>query len=72
MRPRRGWVETAAMFAIGFLAFVTALPAAIYVHESARQWEVPAIFASLALGLLPALWYWRARRFEWVAGILSA
>lgn len=72
MRLRRGCVETAAIFAIGFLAFVTALLAAIYVHESARQWEVPAIFASLALGLLPTLWYWRARRFGWVAGILAA
>jgi hypothetical protein len=59
MRKRRKWVENAAMWAIGLLAYLTAFPSAIYVHENARQWEALAVFVSLGLGVLPVLWYWR-------------
>jgi hypothetical protein len=44
---------------------------AIYFHESLRTWEVPAIFASLVVALLPGMWYLRVRRRGWLAGILA-
>lgn len=71
MRKRRKWAEGAAMWAIGLLAYVTTFPAAVYVHENVRVWEGPAVFVSFVLGVLPILWYWRTKRFGWVAGALS-
>lgn len=71
MSKRRKGAEGAAMWAIGLLAYFTTFPAAVYVHENARVWEGPAVFVSFGLGVLPVLWYWRTRRFGWVAGALS-
>lgn len=72
VRKQRKRVENAAIFAIGLLAFITAFPSTVYVHENAHQWEAPAVLVSLGLGVLPILWYWRMRRYGWVAAILSA
>ncbi len=72
MRKRHKWVEKLATYAIGLLAYLTGFPSAVYVHEHARQWEAAAVLISLGLGILPGLWYWRTRRFGWLAAILSS
>lgn len=74
MRAKSKWqgcVENIAMFGIAMLVFIVAFPAPAYVHENARQWETLAVFVSLGLGILPALWYWRVRRHGWVASTLA-
>jgi hypothetical protein len=71
MRQRRKWVDNLGIFGIGVFVVVMAFPAVIYVHENASQWEPLAIFVSFGLGLMPAIWYFRARRYGWWVGILS-
>lgn len=53
------------------LIFVPTFLAAASVHEHARQWEAPAVFVSLGLGLIPAIWYLRTKRHGWPAAIVS-
>src|SRR6185437_7911121 len=71
-RKRPEWVKNIAMLGIGILVYLVAFPAAIYMHENAPQWEALAVFVSLGLGTLPALWYWRHRRHGWVVSIIAA
>ena len=71
-RKQREWIEDVALFAIAAVAFTITFPAVVYVHENAPAWEAPLIFVSLGLGVLPALWFWRTRRYGWVASIVSA
>lgn len=71
-RKGRGCIEDIAAYAVAMLAIVIGLPAAVYIHVNAPQWEGPAVFTSLGLGILPALWYWRFRRYGWVVAILAA
>lgn len=70
-RKRPEWVENVAMFGIAMLIFIIGFPTAGYVHVNAPQWEAPAIFVSLGLGLLLALWYWRFRRYGWFVTTIS-
>lgn len=72
MRRKRGeWRENVSILGVVLLGSLVGFPAAIFIHANARQWEAPAIFASLGLGVLSGIWYWRARRFRWVAAILA-
>jgi len=71
MQKRRTWVNDAAKYAFIFVILVTAVPFAAYVHENASHWEVPAAVASLVLGVLSLLWYWRTKRYGWVVAILA-
>lgn len=71
-REKHEWLENAAMFGIAIAEYTVTFPIVVYVHENASQWEAPLVFLSLGLGGLPLLWYWRARRHGWVAGILSS
>ncbi len=64
-------MKSLAEFGILMLTMSMAFMAAVYVHEHVRQWEAPAVFVSLGLGMLPAVWYFRTKRFEWLAGIVS-
>ena len=66
-----GCVENIAMFGIAMLVFIVAFPVVAYVHEDAHQLEALAVFISLGLGILPALWYWRVRRHGWIASTLA-
>ena len=74
MREKSKWqgcAENVAMLGVGTLVYLVAFPAAIYMHENAPQWEALAVFVSLGLGILPALWYWRVRRHGWAASVLA-
>lgn len=74
MREKSKWqgcVENVAMFGIAMLLFIIAFSAAAYMHENAHQWEAPATFISLGMGILPALWYGRVKRHGRVASILA-
>lgn len=71
MRRKRRWVKNLTEYAVATLIFVVAFSAAIYVHVNARQWEASAVFASLGLGVVPAIWYFRTKRHGWLAGISS-
>jgi hypothetical protein len=71
MRGRRQRLENLAGASIIVLVMLTAFPSAFYVHANASQWETPGVFVSLGLGLVPAAWYFRTKRYGWVASILS-
>jgi hypothetical protein len=66
-----GCVVNIAMFGIAMLVFIVAFPAAACVHVNAPQWETLAVFVSLGLSILPALWYWRVKRHGWAASVLA-
>lgn len=74
MREKSKWqgcAENVAMLGVGTLVYLVAFPAAIYMHENAPQWEALAVFASLGLGLLPVIWYWRFRRYGRFVAIIA-
>ncbi|HEX9057194.1 MAG TPA: hypothetical protein VF818_06625, partial [Ktedonobacterales bacterium] len=64
-------MKSLAEFGILMLTMSTAFAAAVYVHEHVRQWEASAVFVSLGLGILPATWYVRTKRYGWLAGIVA-
>lgn len=71
MRRRSLVVEHLSAIGIAMLIFIPTFLVAAYVHENASQWEPLAIFVSLGLGLVPAVWYFRTRRHGWLVAILS-
>lgn len=71
MRRKHGWVNGLTGYAVGVFICATTFPAAFYLHVNARQWEAPAIFISLGLGLIPAIWYFRTKRYGWLVGTSS-
>jgi peptidoglycan/LPS O-acetylase OafA/YrhL len=71
MRRRRERLEDLKMWACIIPACTIGGLSALYLHESFPQWEAPAVFISLGLGILAAFWYWRVRRYGWVIAFVA-
>jgi hypothetical protein len=71
VRHRSKFVETLVLYATGISIMAVAIAAAVYLHENVPVWEVPAIFASLAVGAIPAAWYVRFKRHGRTASVCS-
>jgi hypothetical protein len=64
--------DLALVYVVAMVVSVIVLVAAVYLHVNAPQWEAPATFLSLGLGLASAVWWFRAKRKFWPAGMPSA
>src|SRR5262249_11061285 len=58
-------------YGVALVIVATVVTAAVYVHQTARHWETPAILASLGLGLACAGWDLCTKRPGWLWSILA-
>ncbi len=72
MRKRSEWVESAVTIGVVIYACLIGVLLVAYIRGNFPQWEAPAVFVSLGLSVLPALWYWRVRRYGWVVVLISS